>query len=44
MFKISKDDYSKAQGEIRKRKKDKNIFIKKLSENIEALNAPKINS
>jgi hypothetical protein len=44
MFKISKDDYSKAQGEIRKRKKDKNIFIKKLSENIEALNTPKINS
>jgi hypothetical protein len=44
MFKISKDDYSKAQGEIRKRKKDKNIFTKKLSENIEALNTPKINS
>ncbi len=41
MFKISKDDYSKAQGEIRKRKKDKNTFTKKLSEKIEALNTPK---
>jgi hypothetical protein len=37
MFKISKDDYSKAQGEIRKRKKAISTFTKKLSEKIEAL-------
>jgi len=41
MFKISKDDYSKAQGEIRKRKKEKNIFTKKLSEEIEAIQPSK---
>jgi hypothetical protein len=44
MFKISKDDYSKAIGEIKKRKKDKNTFTKKLSENIETLKTPKTDS
>lgn len=40
MFKVSNDDYSKALVEIRKRKKDKNSFIKKISENIENLKTP----